>query len=101
MAEAFSGAVIGFALAAIIDSFAKDGLIPWYIQGLFSLAGILGSLGTINQFKSIGILYIIGWIIGSWLLKDLLGPVDFVLLIVVPIAIIVVRLWFWIAGKQR
>jgi hypothetical protein len=91
--EAVTGTLFGFGLAALIDYFTRDGMIPWQIQTLFTLIGIIGSLFTIYKFKSIGILYIIGWIIGSWFLKDLLGTVDFVLLIIVPIAIILLRIW--------
>jgi hypothetical protein len=91
--EAVTGAVIGFALAAIIDYFANDGIIPWYVRTGFTIFGIISSLFTIYKFKSLGILYISGWIAGSWLLKDILGPVDFVLLIVVPLGIILFRVW--------
>jgi hypothetical protein len=91
--EAVTGTLCGFALAAIIDIFTRDGIIPWYVQIIFTAIGIIGSLITIYKFKSIGILYIIGWIIGSWFLKDLLGTVDFILLIIVPAAVIVLRIW--------
>jgi hypothetical protein len=99
--EAVTGAVYGFALAAIIDYFTQDGIIPWYIQIIFTVIGIIGSLITIYKFKSIGFLYIIGWIIGSWFLKDLLGTVDFVLLIIVPVAIIMLRIWRTVNRKLR
>jgi hypothetical protein len=99
--EAVTGTLFGFALAAIIDYFTRDGLIPWQIQIIFTVIGIIGSLITIYKFKSIGILYIIGWIIGSWFLKDLMGTVDFVLLIIVPLAIILLRIWRRVNRKLR
>jgi hypothetical protein len=99
--EAVTGALIGFALAWIIDYFTQDGIIPWHIQTIFTVIGIAGSLITIYKFKSIGILYILGWIIGSWLLKDLLGTVDFVLLIIVPVFIIMLRIWRKVTRKVR
>jgi hypothetical protein len=99
--EAFTGTLIGFGLAWIIDYFTQDGIIPWYIQTLFTLIGIIGSLITIYKFKSIGILYILGYIIGAWLLKDLLGTVDFILLIVVPLFIVLFRIWRQINRKLR
>ena len=91
--EVVTGTLFGFALAAVIDYFTRDGLIPWYIQVAFTTFGLIGSLITIYKFKSIGILYIIGWILGAWFLKDLLGTVDFILLIMVPLAIILFRIW--------
>jgi hypothetical protein len=99
--EAVTGTLIGFALAWLIDYFTQDGIIPWHIQTIFTVIGIAGSLITIYKFKSIGILYIIGWIIGSWLLKDLLGTVDFVLLIIVPVFIIMLRIWRTVTRKVR
>ncbi len=99
--EAITGTVIGFVLAAVIDYFARDGIVPWYTQIIFTAIGIIGSLITISKFKSIGFLYIIGWVAGSWLLKDLLGTVDFVLLIIVPVAIILLRVWSTVNRKLK
>jgi hypothetical protein len=99
--EAVTGTVIGFALAWVIDYFTRDGVIPWQIQTIFTLVGIISSLISIYKFKSLGIFYIIGWVVGAWLLQGLLGTVDFVLLIVVPLFVILFRIWRKVNRKLK
>ena len=94
--EALTGAIFGFVLAAVVDYFTKDGLFPWYVQAAFTVFGVIGSIVTIYGFKSKGILYLMGWIAGSWLLQGLLGTTDFILLVVVPICIVLIRIWLGI-----
>lgn len=97
--EAITGIVMGFLLTTIVDSFVKDGLLPGYSKWFFVLIGIVGGIGIIKLFRSEGVLYLIGWVIGSWLLRDLFGPADYAFYIVVPIVILVIKAWFWFKGR--
>jgi len=101
LAEAIIGIVMGILLITIIDAFAKDGLIPKYFVWLFGLFSIIANIATINSFRYAGLLYSIGWLLGSLLLRDLLGPADIVFNIVSPIIILVLRVWFWIKDIRR
>lgn len=96
LAEAIIGIVMGILLITIVDAFAKDGLIPEYFVWLFGLFSIIANIATINSFRYAGLLYTIGWLLGSLLLRDLLGPADIVFNIAGPIVILVLRVWFWI-----
>lgn len=85
---AFIGIVVGFAVTAIVDTFAKDGLIP---QVFVPLIGIIIVIYTFSIKPYFSTLYTIGWLVGSLLIRDLLGPLDIFLNIVVPIIILVIR----------
>ena len=100
LAEAVAGIVLGFLLITIVDSFAKDGLIPTYFVWLFGLFSIVANIATLNSRRRyLGLLYTIGWLLGSLLLRDLLGPADIVFNIVGPIVILILRIWSWIKGE--
>ncbi|GAH66505.1 unnamed protein product, partial [marine sediment metagenome] len=96
IAEAITGIVLGILLITMVDAFAKDGTLPGYSVWLFGLISIIANLATINSFRYGGALYAIGWLLGSLLLRDLLGPADIIFNIVGPIVILILRAWFWI-----
>lgn len=96
LAEAIIGIVMGILLITIVGAFAKDGLIPEYFVWLFGLFSIIANIATVNSFRYAGLLYTTGWLLGSLLLRDLLGPADVVFNIVGPIVILILRVWFWI-----
>jgi len=96
LAESIAGIVTGFVLITIVTSFAQDGLIPGYFVWLFGLFFIIGNIATLNSFRYFGLLYALGWLFGSLLLRDLLSPIDFVFNIIGPIVILVIRIWFGI-----
>ena len=96
LVEAIIGIVMGILLIIIVGAFAKDGLIPEYFVWLFGLLSIIANIATVNSFRYAGLLYTIGWLLGSLLLRDLLGPADIVFNIVGPIVILILRVWFWI-----
>ena len=99
LAEAVVGIVTGFLLITIVGSFAKDGLIPEYFVWLFGLFSIIANIATLKSPKYLGLLYTLGWLLGSLLLRDLLGPTGIVFNIVGPIAILILRVWLWIKGS--
>ena len=99
LAEAITGMVMGFLLMTIVGSFAKDGSLPGYFVWLFGLFSIIANIATLKSLQYLGLLYTIGWLLGSLLLIDLLGPVGIVFNIVGPIAILILRAWFWIKGS--
>ncbi len=96
LAEAIIGIVMGIMLITIVGAFAEDGYIPKYFVWLFGLFSIIANITTIHSFRYAGLLYTIGWLLGSLLLRDLLGPADIVFNVVGPIVILILRVWFWI-----
>lgn len=96
IAEAITGIVFGIVLTTIVGAFAKDGTLPGYSVWLFGVINVILNIATINSLRYAGILYTIGWLIGSWLMKDILSPVDIVFNIIAPIIILILRAYFWI-----
>ncbi len=96
IAEAITAVVLGILLITIVNSFAQDGILPKYFVWLFGLLSIVANLATLNSSRYAGMLYSIGWLIGSWLVISVLSPIDIVFNIAGPIIILILRVWFWI-----
>lgn len=86
------GIISSIVISAVLSGFAEDGLIPSNMVFLFTFAGFLGAIALMFSFKTAGFLFTIGWIIGAWLLKDMLTTFDFVVYFVAPIIALVLRL---------
>jgi hypothetical protein len=96
IAEAIVGILMGIILITMVNSFAQDGMLPKYFVWLFGLFVFIANILTLNTLRIGGLLYAIGWLIGSLWLIDLLGPIDIAFNIAGPIIIIILRLWFLI-----
>ncbi len=94
--EAITGVVVGIVLITIVNAFAQDGTLPKYFVWMFGLFSIVANLATLNSYRYAGVLYSIGWLIGSWLVISLLSPIDIAFNIAGPIIILGLRGWFWI-----
>ena len=94
--EAIVGILMGIILITVVNSFAQDGMLPKYFVWLFGLFVFIANLLTLNTLRIGGLLYAIGWLIGSLWLIDLLGPIDIAFNVAGPIIIIILRLWFLI-----
>ena len=92
MSEAITGIVCGIVISTILSSFAKDGLIPSYMVFWITAAGFLGAIVLMFSFSTTGVIFTLGWIVGAWLLKDMLSTFDFVVYLVAPIVALVIRL---------
>ena len=101
--EGFVEAVIGIIGCIVINSilaaFAKDGLIPSYLVILFTIAGFLGAIALFFSFKTTGFIFTLGWIAGAVLLKDLLGPAEFIVYLIVPIVALVIGVVVAVRGS--
>lgn len=91
MAEAITGIVGSIIIGAILSSFAEDGLIPSSMVFWITAAGFLGAIVLMFSFKTTGIIFTFGWIVGAFLLKDMLSTFDFIIYIVAPIVALVIR----------
>ena len=92
--KGFVEAVVGIVGAAIISALlaglAEDGLIPSYVAVAFSIVGFLGSIALFFTFRVSGIVFTLGWIVGAVMLRDLLGPAEFIGYLVSPIAALII-----------
>lgn len=98
--KGIAGAITGIVLTTIVVTFAKDGTLPGYSIWLFGLINVIWNIATINSLRYAGLLYTIGWLIGSWLMKDILSPVDIAFNIAGPIVILITRAYFWIKNPS-
>jgi hypothetical protein len=89
--EAFVGAISSFVGIGIINQFVEDGLIPWYLQIIAILFILCLDIVAIEKLDTKGIIYIIGWIIGSLLVINILDALGILLAIVVPILMLIYK----------
>ncbi|GEM_PF-672665 len=93
--------VTSFVFGFLMTLFAKDQLIGSDVVLVFILIGFVGSIGLMFSLKSRGFVFLIGWIIAAWLLKGLFNGFDFVVYLVVPIAVLVLRTFFFFRKTAR
>src|SRR4030042_3462372 len=96
LTEVVMGIICGVIQTIFIESFEQDGLRPSYISWAFVVIGIVANVGTINSLKVAGVTYALGWLVGSWLLRNMLGPLDLAINVAVPILLLVLKSWYWI-----
>lgn len=96
LAGSIIGMVMGILLITFVNALAVDGFIPKYFVWLFGLFSIIANIATVNSFRYAGLFYTIGWLLGSLLFRDLLGPADIAFNLVGPIVILILRVWFWV-----
>ena len=89
--EVAIGIIGGIVISTLLSGFAEDELIPSYMVFLFTFVGFLGAIALMFSFKTAGFIFTLGWIVGAWLLKDMLAPFDFVVYLVAPIVALVIR----------
>ena len=96
MTEAVFGIISGAILTLLLEGFAKDGLITGYAPWVFLMIGIVVNVATINLLKVAGVTYTLGWLVGAWLLRSMLSPVDFAFNVATPVLILALKGWYWI-----
>lgn len=89
--EVAIGIISGVAISALLRGFAQDGLIPSYMVFLFTFCGFLGAILLMVSFTTSGVIFTVGWIVGAFILRDMLTTFDFVVYLVAPIVVLVAR----------
>jgi hypothetical protein len=74
-----------------LAAFKQSNFIPSDIVIMFTIVGFIGSIATLFTIWKAGIIFTLGWIIGAFLLKDLLSTGDFIIYIVAPIMSLIIR----------
>lgn len=95
--QAIFSALIGLILTTIVGLCAKQGWIPSYSPLVLSVINIILNIITINKMRRWGIFYTFGWLAGSFAFKalGLMDTTDLIFNIIVPVAILVIRLILW------
>ncbi len=105
--EIVVGLLGGLLFSAVLSFFTRSGLIPSNLVIWFTVIGLISSLITIFSFQTAGIVFTFGWILGAWLLKNLMSNTDFLVYFWAPVATLVFRVFVFIrkrvfrAGQRR
>lgn len=94
-----TGIVLGILLMITVTTLAQDGTLSKELVWLFGLFSFTANIVTLNKLRLAGLLYAIGWLIGSLLVISFLSPFDIALNIVGSIIIIILRISFWIKSE--
>ena len=89
--EVATGIIASIIISAVLSGFAKDGLIPSNMVFLFTFCGFLGAIVLMFSFTTSGVIFTIGWIVGAFLLKDMLTTFNFIVYLMAPIVALVIR----------
>jgi len=90
------GIVSGILFNIILSAFKKSGILPSNVVIWFTVVGLVGSIVTMFSFKTAGVIFTLGWILGAWLLKSILEPFDFLVYFWAPIFILGIRTLFYV-----
>jgi hypothetical protein len=90
--RAFGEIIGGVITSSLLTAFLKSGVIPWYYVIFIEVAG---TIALFLAMKYWGTTYHVGWIFGILLLSisGLVGPVEFVLFLIIPIIIVLIRVF--------
>jgi hypothetical protein len=98
LTQSVASIVIGFVITTAVAFLAEKGWIPSYSVILLSLFNIITSILSMLKMRRWGVFYAIGWLISSivfaWI--GLLGTTGIIFNIIVPLAILGIRLMLWI-----
>jgi hypothetical protein len=101
LGEAIVGIILGAVLTFIVDSLEKNGLIPSYVSWGMLLISMVLNLMTVKSLRVAGVTYTVGWLLGTWLLKDMLSSADFAFNMIVPVLILILKSWYWLKKAVR
>jgi hypothetical protein len=97
--EAIVGAVAGLILSTFVKALAQDSSIPSYAVGILYAFNIIVGVVSIFALRTVGTLYLVGWIIGSLIVKDVMEPLDIFLNIALPIIFLAIKAAYWVKDK--
>ena len=96
--RAFVEIIGGIVTSIIVTAFTNSGLLdPSYVL-LFNLLNVFGIIMLLLVMPYWGITYLMGWLFGLFILlqSGLIGILEFVIYLVVSLAILIIRIKFWL-----
>lgn len=96
--RAIGEVITGVVTSAIVDAFATSGLLPSTYLLLFGLLNVIGIAALVFAMPFWGVTYLLGWIFRIWVMASsgLIGILEIILYVGVPIAVLIVRLVLWV-----
>jgi len=108
--EGLIGAILEIAVGLIppiiVTAIINGGIVPSdFIWIIYFISGIISVFGIVELLKEMsfwGISFIIGWLVGIYLLIDtgLLTPWDYVIYLIAPLVFFGYKLGKWILDKM-
>jgi len=89
--EVLIGIIGGILFTVILNAFKESNLLPSNIVIWFTVFGVVSAIVTMFSFKTAGIVFTLGWILGAWLLKSVLEPFDFIVYFWAPVLTLALR----------
>lgn len=85
--------VTGLLTTLGLQLLTNSGILPSYIVSIVNIFLVVLNIFLIKAMWSWGLFYTVGWLIGSFIFFEagLFGTWDFILYIVLPLAVIVIR----------
>jgi hypothetical protein len=101
--QAIISLAIGIFLTYILGYLVSKEIIPSYSLTVFAIFNLLSNIISVRSMGSWGFFYTIGWLAGSLMFKEIgfLDTTDFILNIIVPIAILALRLLLWTRKRAK
>ncbi len=89
--EVLIGIIGGVLFTVILNAFKECNTLPSNVVIWFTIFGILSAVITMFSFKTAGVIFILGWILGAWLLKSVMEPFDFIVYFWAPVLTLALR----------
>jgi len=88
----------GIVVSLFINAISATGFVPSDYMLMIELINIIALVSLLFSLQKAGVAYIVGWIFGIYIMiqSGLMNFLDIILYLVVPIAIIGIRVYFWI-----
>jgi hypothetical protein len=98
--RAITEIVGGFVSSIVLEAFVNAGLIPVYYMLLFHILNATGTLVLILAMPYWATTYIIGWLIGLWILSGsgLINGIDYLLYFIPLLFVLGWRIWKGASG---
>ena len=95
--ELVTSLIFGF----LMTLFARDRTIGPDVVLIFTAIGFVGSIALMVSFRKRGFIFLLGWILTAWLLRNLFSPFYLVVYIVAPVIALFLKSWWALKKSAR
>ena len=89
--QAIISVVSGIVLTYAITTMVNKAILPDYSLIIFTFLSLIANIVAIKKMGRWGLFYTVGWLVGTLLFKRMLSIPDFILNIIFPVLILVIR----------
>jgi hypothetical protein len=89
--QAIVSIITGILLTWVITFLVNKTVIPGYSIIIFTTLSLIANIISINKMGRWGLFYTIGWLVGTLLFKEMLSTTSFILNVIFPVLILIIR----------